>query len=195
MAQIILASKSPYRKQLLEQLGIEFDCMDAQIDEGLLKQTISDPVQLTRELALQKALAVSENRPNSLIIGSDQVCYFKGKIFGKTGSYEGSFAQLKILQGSPHELITSYVIINNEKRIFNTVKTTLYMRDLDDLQIKNYLSTDNPIDCAGSYKLEKKGISLFSKIETPDHTAIIGLPLIGLGNDLKKFGIVIPPRP
>ena len=193
MMRIILASKSPYRKELLKRLGIEFECVNSHLDENLLKSEIKDPVKLTQALALEKAKIVAKEYNDAVVIGSDQVAHLGQEILGKTGSYEGSIEQLLKLQGKNHELITSYAIIFKGKELVRTNKTTLTMRRLDISQIKKYLSNDNPIDCAGSYKLELNGISLFKNIETSDHTAIIGLPLIELGNDLNDLGISIPP--
>ncbi|MAX67856.1 MAG: nucleoside triphosphate pyrophosphatase [Bacteriovoracaceae bacterium] len=193
MKRIILASNSPYRKALLERLGINFTCLNSNLDESILKEKIQDPQELTRQLALEKAKNIAKNHKEALVIGSDQVCHFKGQILGKTGNLEDSFKQLTYLQGHTHELITSYAIIDNNVEIVKTNITTLHMRELNDLQIKKYLSADNPIDCAGSYKLELNGISLFKKIETEDQTAIIGLPLLSLADDLISLGHTIPP--
>lgn len=191
---LILASKSPYRKELLERLGLSFRCVDPQYDEAPLKKLISNPEKLTQELSIGKAQAVLKLNQNSVIIGSDQVCHIEGEILGKTGSYEKSILQLEKLSGKKHELITSYAIMNNEKTIIKTNITQLFMRKLTTYQIKNYLSADNPIDCAGSYKLELKGISLMEKIITEDYTAIIGLPLISLANELTHFEFPVPPE-
>lgn len=194
MKRIILASKSPYRKQLLTRLGIQFDCIDSGLDESILKAQINNPIELTRALALEKARKVAKLHPQALIIGSDQVCHLDGEILGKTGSLEGSFEQLMKLQGKKHELVTSYVIIDGEEELINTNITELYVRNLNENQVKKYLSVDNPIDCAGSYKLELNGISLFKQIKTVDQTAIVGLPLISLAEDLNKLGYSIPPE-
>ncbi len=191
--RIILASKSPYRKKLLNQLGIKFDCIPSTLDESILKAKISNPKELTLELALEKAKIIAKKYEDCIVIGSDQVCLFENKILGKTGSLDISFEQLKEMQGKEHELITSYAIVNNEEVIKHTNITKLTMKALSNDQIKFYLNTDNPIDCAGSYKLELNGISLFNKIETTDHTAIIGIPLIQLGKDLTKLGVQVPP--
>lgn len=194
MNRIILASKSPYRKQLLQRLGLDFDCIDSGLDESIIKAQISDPIELTRALSLEKARIIAKLHKGSLIIGSDQVCHIEGKILGKTGSLDASFDQLMMLQGKKHELVTSYAIISDQGEIVKTNITTLYVRNLNEKQVKKYLSVDNPIDCAGSYKLELNGISLFNKIETDDQTAIVGLPLISLASDLDRLGHCVPPE-
>ena len=192
MKRIILASQSPYRRDLLNKLNIEFDCMPSDFDESILKREITDIQELTRQLAFKKAEIIANKHKDAIIIGSDQVCSFEGQILGKTGSIEKSFEQLKRMQGKEHELITSYAIINNGEVKYNTIVTRLTMRCLTDKQIKFYLTLDNPVDCAGSYKLELNGISLFNKIDTEDYTAVIGLPLISLANDLVLQGINVP---
>lgn len=193
MKKIILASASKYRKELLGRLGIEFECIPADIDEDSYKQTIEDPVELAKTLAFEKAKVVFEAHPDAIVIGSDQLGFIEGQVLGKTGGFEKSVEQLKLLRGKEHKLITAYCVIDSVKKILKHNETRLKMKNLNDLQIKNYLSQDNPFDCAGSYKLELMGISLFDRIETSDHTAIIGLPLIELGADLEQFGITVPP--
>lgn len=192
MKRIILASQSPYRRDLLNKLNIDFDCMPSDFDESTLKREITDIPELTRQLAYKKAEIIANKHKDAIVIGSDQVCSFEGQILGKTGSIEKSFEQLQKMQGKEHQLITSYVIINNGNVKYKTNTTKLTMRSLSDEQIKFYLTLDNPVDCAGSYKLELNGISLFKKIETEDYTAIIGLPLISLANDLILEGIKVP---
>ena len=194
MKKIILASASKYRKELLQRLGIEFKCIPADIDEDAYKDKIKDPEELAKTLAYEKAKIVFEQNPDAIVIGSDQLGYIDNQILGKTGSIEGSIEQLKLLSGKSHQLLTAYCVMDSEKNLLKLNKTTLKMKNLTDLQIKNYLREDNPFDCAGSYKLELKGISLFEKIDTVDHTAIVGLPLIELGLDLEKFGLIIPPK-
>ena len=191
MKKLILASKSPYRKALLERLGAEFETKNSEYDESPLKKEIKDPVELSRKLSEAKAMAVSP-KEDEIVIGSDQVCVFEGKILGKPGNLERAAAQLKSMAGKEHRLITSYALVGTDTRIIKTNTTTLKMRNLDDLQIKKYLTADNPVDCAGAYKLELKGISLMENIETTDHTAITGLPLIELANDLIKLGYKLP---
>ncbi|MBC76764.1 MAG: septum formation protein Maf [Halobacteriovoraceae bacterium] len=192
MSKIILASSSPYRKALLERLNFEFECISPDLDEDAYKAKISDPIKLAETLAFEKANVIFKQHPDSIVIGSDQLVDFEGEILGKAGNLDNAFQQLKRLSGKPHNLITSYCVLSKGKKHIQTVKTTLTMRQLNDEQIKKYLRNDNPIDCAGSYKLELKGISLFDKIETDDHTAIVGLPLLSLGTYLSEIGLSIP---
>lgn len=194
MIRIFLASKSPYRKELFQRLGVPFECMPSAVDEDFYKTKIADPTELTQVLSLEKAKVINRKFPTDLVIGSDQVCYANKLILGKPGNHKTAFDQLSSMSGKMHELITSYTILYKNAVITKTNITKLYMRNLTQNQIKNYLSTDNPIDCAGSYKLELNGISLFNKIETDDQTAIIGLPLISLAHELIKLGITIPPE-
>lgn len=191
--KIILASSSQYRKQLLSRLGISFDCIAPEIDEEPIKRNKTLSIQERAvKLAQAKAMKIHEDHANALIIGSDQICHYNGEVLSKSGSIEKSEEILNKLSGKEHELITAYAIIYQEKVTTHCNITKLSMRNLNSSQIKKYLSLDNPIDCAGSYKLELNGIGLFDKIETSDHTAIVGLPLIQLGNDLTKYSIVIP---
>ena len=191
MKKLILASKSPYRKALLERLDIPFETISSGFDENPLKAEIKDPKELTRRLSEAKAEAVGIEE-DSIVLGSDQVCVFGDEILGKPGSIENAFTQLSKLSGNTHQLITSYALISRKNRIIKTNITTLRMRKLNDMQLKKYLTADNPVDCAGAYKLELKGISLMENIETTDHTAIMGLPLLELANDLNGLGFTIP---
>ncbi len=194
MQELILGSGSPYRKQLLERLGITFKCHSPNLDENELKQQINNPTELSLQLSVAKAKIIQKEFPEAIIIGSDQVCHIEGEILGKSGSSEKALEQLEKLSGKTHELVTSYAILFHEQCITHTNVTRLCMRKLNKEQIKNYVNAENPIDCAGSYKLELKGISLMESIETQDYTAIIGLPLLALSNDLIKLGLQIPPE-
>ena len=129
-----------------------------------------------------------------LVFGSDQLAECDGVRLSKPKTMEKAIDQLIFLNGKTHRLITSYTVAFNDELKTKTNMTTLTMRNLSIEQIKNYLSCDVPFDCAGSYKLELNGISLFSKIDTSDHSAIIGLPLISLGNVLNEIGVTTPPK-
>ncbi|MBD64504.1 MAG: septum formation protein Maf [Halobacteriovoraceae bacterium] len=191
MKKLILASKSPYRKEILAKIGVPFECVSSGFDEDELKKTYSDPQVLTQKLAIGKAQAIEANFQGAVIIGSDQVCHVDGKILGKTGNIADSLEQLKLLQDRTHELVTSYCLLYQGEFKVRTNVTKLTMRKLSESQLKNYLSIDNPIDCAGSYKLELNGIGLMKKVETEDYTAIIGLPLVALTNDLEELGFSV----
>ena len=191
MKDLILASKSPYRKELLERLGIPFICENSGFDENPLKSKIKDPVELTQQLSLGKANAIKPSS-QSIVLGSDQVCFLAGKILGKPGSMKNAALQLKEMSGQTHKLITSYALVIGKESIVKTNITELKMRILSSTQIERYLKKDQPLDCAGSYKLELAGISLMERIETTDHTAIMGLPLIELSQDLIELGFSIP---
>lgn len=198
MKRIILASTSKYRKELLTRLGHEFECISPNLDEDVFKAQINDPILLAETLGKEKALAVlnqnlSKNK-EAIIIGSDQLAECDGILLSKPKNMEKAVEQLIFLNDKCHRLITSYTVAYNNELITKTNITSLTMRNLSIEQIKKYLSSDIPFDCAGSYKLELKGISLFTKIDTEDYNAIIGLPLISLGSTLNQLGITTPPE-
>lgn len=198
MKKIILASTSKYRKELLSRLGHDFDCIAPDCDEDSYKKIISDPLELAQTLGKEKALSVLKQNPNEyknkFIIGSDQLAECDGVILSKPKHEEKALEQLIFLKNKTHRLITSYTVAYNGELITQTNITSLTMRNLSVNQLKKYLREDIPFDCAGSYKLELKGISLFTKIDTEDYNAIIGLPLISLGNTLNNLGLVTPPE-
>lgn len=188
-----MASSSKYRKELLTRLGIPFECFSPEIDEDSYKMSINDPIKLAVTLSEVKAKAAFEKFPEYTIIGSDQLAHLDGLILGKAHTFENAAKQLSILSGQAHQLVTAVTIISQENKQTFVDTTTLRMKKLNSSQINFYLTRDNPVDCAGSYKLEQYGISLFDAIESLDHTAIIGLPLIKTGQVLESFGFSIPP--
>jgi len=193
--QLILASQSPYRKALLERVGLSFLSVAPKIDEESLKNQIlasgASPRELSESLARAKALSVSVDYPNALVIGSDQLLNFKGQIMGKSHGFEKAFEQLRQLQGQEHELLTSVAIYNGVNEVVTWTNTAkMKMKRLLDQHITNYLKQDQPYDCAGSYKLEKGGIMLFDSIECSDWTSIEGLPMIKLCQALNLYGIL-----
>jgi septum formation protein len=190
--EIILASTSPYRKELLKKLSLEFIAVAPEVDEEEFKQGNLNPMQLATTLATAKAQSVSQKFPHALIIGSDQVVEKDNKIYSKPQTFEKAAAQLAELSGQIHRIITAVSLIYNQKIVNFCDVTILHMRQLHPEIIKNYLRNDIPFDCAGSYKLESKGISLFHKIESMDFTAVTGLPLIALGNHLRDLGLQVP---
>lgn len=178
---LILASTSPYRRALLERLGVPFEARSPGVDERAVTRTT--PEGLAEALAVMKAEALHDVG-DALVIGSDQVVDLDGEILGKPGTVEGAVEQLLRLAGRTHRLITA-VAVHDARAARTEVATdvhTLTMRSLDRDTLARYVAYDQPLDCAGSYKLETRGIALFERIqadpETADQTAIIGLPLM-----------------
>ena len=189
---LILASTSPYRKMLIERLGVPFRCEDPGVDEAPWKGRIGDPRELAETLALVKAASVAERFPGSAVIGGDQVAACDGQVLGKPGTTERAVAQLLGMAGRPHELITALAVIapGGARQVLDVA--TLTMRPLDRAAIERYVDAERPVDCAGSYKLEERGIALFERIEAADHSAITGVPLIALTSILRELGFVLP---
>ena len=172
-------------------MGHPFEAISPGVDEDQLKSKNHTPTQIATELAKLKALAVFKKRPEACVIGSDQVCVLNGELLSKPGSKENAILQLQKMQGIHHELITAVTILYPQGEINFHNRTLLFMRPLTLSEITRYVEEDLPLDCAGSYKLESRGIKLFEKIEMDDHTSIIGLPLIQLNNHLLKIGFPI----
>jgi septum formation protein len=147
---------------------------------------------LAEALARGKAAGVARLEPDAAIIGCDQLVSFGGRVFGKPGSADRAVDQLESMSGETHELITSMVILLGDREFVHTDVTRLRMRRLTRAELERYVAADRPLDCAGSYKLEERGITLFDRIESDDHTAITGLPLIALVGFLRELGFVIP---
>jgi septum formation protein len=191
---LVLASTSPYRRALLERLGLPFRCRAPLCDESALQQEWSglDPVRLSEELAWAKASSLDEEEPDSTIVGCDQVVSFGGQIFGKPGTAERAVDQLASLSGRTHELVTALAVLHRGEEFRHTDVTRLRMRTLTREELKRYVDADRPFDCAGSYKLESRGIVLFDRIESEDHSAITGLPLMALVTILRVLGFPIP---
>ncbi len=185
---LVLASTSPYRRTLLERLGYPFEIEKPQVDEDSYKKLNLTPPHLASRLAREKALEVARRCPGKLVIGGDQVAALKNDILGKPGSIENAVAQLLKLQGQTHQLHTALHLLGPGIDIPLLETTQLTMRKLDFQAIKTYVELDRPLDCAGSYKLEARGIKLFSKIEGGDHDAIVGVPLMQLQNKLIELG-------
>lgn len=193
--QILLASSSPYRRQLLEKIGVTFSCESPDIDEGPHDQeSVKETVE---RLSLQKAQALVKHHPNKIIIASDQSASLNNKALGKPGNFEKAFEQLKAQQGKIIYFYTGLVVYNPHNQAYLSAldTTKVYFRELSDQQIRNYLLTEQPYDCAGSFKSEGLGITLFSKIENQDPNALVGLPLIELVNLLSQVGISLPLDP
>ena len=189
--KLVLASTSPFRKELLEKLHIEFSTANPQVTEDELPNETA--IQLVERLAIAKAQAVTTDFPDALIIGSDQVCLNDGKILGKPGDFDTAFQQLKAASGQHVTFYTGLALINSKTgKIQSLVEPfEVYFRELSDKMITNYLNKEQPYNCAGSFKSEGFGISLFSKFEGKDPNSLIGLPLISLIEMLDKEGVFV----
>lgn len=190
--KLILASQSPYRKELLERLGVSFECISPNIDEDKAKDIEPDVFKLTQLLAKQKSKVIAAAHPGAVIIGSDQAIILDNIIYSKPGTIQNAVKQLESLSGKTHKLVTAVCISHMDKDIEFSHTTHLTMRKLSKDELLAYVERDMPLDCAGSYMIEKAGISLFEKVETTDFTSIIGLPLIELTTHLKSLGFSIP---
>jgi septum formation protein len=191
---LILASTSPYRRALVERLGVPFRCVDPGVDERLIERELvgATPRMIAEALARAKAEAVAASEPDAVVIGSDQLVSFEGEILGKPGTVEAAIKQLRRMSGRSHDLITAVQVIQGGKAQAHTDLTTLRFRLMTPDQIRRYVEQDHPLDCAGGYKLESRGIALFERIDSADHSAIVGIPLIALTSMLISLGFEIP---
>jgi septum formation protein len=189
---LVLASTSIYRRALLERLGVPFRACAPLCDEESFKSVNQDPRSLAESLARAKAGSLVSVEPQATIIGCDQVVSFQGQVFGKPGSFAMAVDQLMAMSGQTHELVTAMVVLRAERIFRHTDVTSLRMRQLSRSAIERYVAADQPLDCAGAYRLEARGIALFEKIESEDHTAITGLPLIALVTILRELGYDLP---
>jgi septum formation protein len=187
--KLVLASTSPFRKQLLDRLNLPYETDSPDIDESPLDhETIEDMVV---RLAEGKARAVAARHPNALIIGSDQSAVLNGEILTKPGGYDKAFQQLKQASGQRIVFQTGLCLLNSQSGSVHTacVPYTVVFKNLTDQQIDNYLKQERPYNCAGSFKSEALGIALFDHFEGTDPNALIGLPLIKLVDMLNKEGM------
>lgn len=192
MPALLLASSSPWRRQLLERLRVPFECASPDIDESPLAG--ENPEQLGLRLAEGKALALAAEYPNHLIIGSDQVLLLDGQPVSKPGTAEGAFEQLRRCSGRRISFYTALVLLNTASgRLQRHCEPFhVHFRELDDARIRRYIALEQPWDCAGSFRVEGLGISLFSALEGRDPNSLIGLPLIALCDMLAEEGVVVP---
>lgn len=191
---LILASTSPYRRELLSRLGVEFAVARPDTDET--PQPGERPEALAERLAAAKAAAVldRDNTPaNAWAIGSDQVAELDGRALGKPGDVENAVAQLTAMSGRSVRFLTALCLAGPDGRRFGAMDLTVVrFRTLAPDEIERYVERERPLDCAGSFKSEGLGIALFDAIETHDPTALIGLPLIATARLLREAGYAIP---
>ena len=185
---LILASTSPYRRQLLERLQLPFVCLPPNVDESPLPG--EPPHALATRLALAKAHAVARLRPDALVIGSDQVACLGQLIMGKPGGLPAATEQLRASSGNEVRFYTSIALVcaatGHEE--FHVEPFSANFRRLSEDCIATYLAREQPYDCAGSFKCEGLGIALFESLQGNDPTSLEGLPLIALTNMLARAG-------
>lgn len=189
MLPLILASSSPYRREILHKLHLNFECYSPNIDESMKKG--ETPTELVKRLALEKAQAVSEQYPNALIIGSDQVAVLGDTIMTKPHNHENATLQLQASSGKKVTFLTSLCLLNSQTGQ-HQVQVCLYaveFLNLSAAQIEAYLQKEQPYQCAGSFKSEGLGITLFKRFEGDDPNSLIGLPLISLVSMLRNEGV------
>jgi septum formation protein len=190
--KLVLASTSVYRRALLERLGVPFRACAPLCDEESFKSIGQSPRSLAETLARAKAASLVSVEPDATIIGCDQVVSFQGQVFGKPESFARAVERLSAMAGQTHELVTALVVLHGGRVYRHTDVTFLRMRKLSCSAIERYVAADQPLDCAGAYKLEARGIALFDKIDSDDHTAVTGLPLIALVTILRELGYDVP---
>ena len=192
MLPLILASSSPFRAELLQRLRLPFSTFAADIDETPLANEL--PQAMVLRLSEGKAQTAREHFTNHLIIASDQCAVCDGEIIGKPGSHPRAIEQLGRFSGREIIFLTGLCLLNTATGHFQTdcVPYSVLFRELTRQQIDNYLKIEKPYNCAGSFKSEGLGITLFAKMSGDDPNALIGLPLIRLTDFLAEEGIRLP---
>ena len=187
--RILLASTSAYRRAILEKTTLQFDCDAPDIDETALAG--ESAISLVKRLAEQKARVLAAKYPDYLIIGSDQVCVIDETILGKPHTFENAQRQLMMASGKKVSFYTGLCLLDSDSGNAQVLcePFDVHFRTLEEQEIAGYLKLEQPYDCAGSFKCEGLGISLFEKLEGRDPNTLIGLPLIALLGLLREHGI------
>lgn len=189
---LVLASTSPFRRELLERLQLPFVTAAPEVDETALAG--ETPAATAERLAQEKAQAVAGRFPNALIIGSDQVAHCGGKRYGKPGTRANAVAQLRAMRGQAVTFDTGLCLLDSASGLAQrcSVPTEVRFRQLSDAEIERYLDRENALNCAGSAKSEGLGIALIESMRGDDPNALVGLPLIALCRMLRQAGIPLP---
>jgi len=192
MRRLVLASTSPFRRELLGRLGLPFEVAAPNIDESRLPG--ESPEALVLRLSEAKARAVAAQLPDGLVIGSDQAAVIDGEVLGKPGNREGAIEQLTRASGRRVTFLTGLSLVDATSRRAHTLceHFHVYFRTLSAEQIARYVDREEPFNCAGSFKSEGYGITLFDRLEGDDPNALVGLPLIRLVDLLRAEGIALP---
>jgi len=185
-----LASQSPRRKQLLEQIGLKFEIDPSNYEEDMSLKM--EPNKLAEFLSLGKAKDVARRHKDSIIISADTIVAIDGEVFGKPKTSERAKYMLQKLSGRGHSVITGFAIIDTEtgKEISKSVETKVYFKNLSEKEIDAYIATGEPLDRGGGYAIQGLAALFVEKIEG-DYFNIVGLPILALTTELKNFGINI----
>jgi len=191
--RIVLASTSRHRRALMDRLGLDYEAASPACDEDLAPGT--DPERGTIELSLRKARSVADRFPGAAVVGADQMAVLDGERLHKPGTPERAVAQLERLAGRTHDLWTGIALVEaapGGRERATSIRVRMTMRALGPGEAARYVEKDGPLDCCGSYRFESLGASLFEAVETPDPTAIPGLPLMKLTGWLRDLGFEVP---
>ncbi|WP_458526387.1 Maf family protein [Onishia taeanensis] len=189
MPRLVLASSSPWRRQLLERLGLPFTWASPEIDET--PRPGESPDALVHRLALTKASRLADSFSHHLIIGSDQVAVFDGEILGKPGSDAAARAQLARFSGQRVRFLTGLAVLDTAggRHWLDHETFDVVFRRLQEDEIARYVAREQPLDSAGSFRMEGLGVALFARLEGDDPNSLIGLPLIRLCAMLREAGL------
>ncbi len=190
MKKIILASASPRRKELLKQIGLEFEVDPSNCEEEMLSDI--QPHELARSLSLQKASQVAGNHPNAIIIAADTFIVFGDKLMGKAHTEAEASQMLTALNGNSHSVITGFTILDTAKNntVSSSVETKVHFRKMSPGEIESYVASGEPLGKAGAYAIQGLGSVIVKEIEG-DYSNVVGLPLTALAEALREFGVNI----
>lgn len=187
---LILASGSRYRAALLERLGLPFERLPVDADERPLQG--ESPVDTAERLSALKAELAAAHRPGHWVLGCDQTAEHAGTLFGKPGTVAAARAQLQRFSGQAVRFHSALTLLAGARRLTAVDTTTVIFRSLEAEEIERYVAAEPALDCAGGFKVEGLGITLFERIESGDPTSLIGLPLIRLSTMLRALGYPLP---
>jgi septum formation protein len=190
--RLVLASTSPARRALFDQIGLHYEAVSPQVDEIL--ELEGDPVAQARELARAKAAAVAARFPDATVVAADQVLAFEGEVWGKPATAEDALRQLQRLAGRTHALVCGVAIFTPRERIVEHEETQLTMRALSPAELDAYVRTGEWQGCAGAYRIEAKGLALFERI-VGDYTNVLGLPMLRVLSHLRRLEVPLFPAP
>ncbi len=190
MRKIVLASASPRRKELLEQIGLEFEVDPSNCEEVM--QNDIEPHEMARSLSLQKAEEVAEKHPDAIIIAADTFIVAGDKLMGKAHSEAEAREMLAELNGKSHSVITGFTVMDTfeSKVVSKSVETKVWFRKLTNKEIDGYVKSGEPLEKAGAYAIQGMGSVIVERIEG-DYSNVVGLPLASLAETLKEFGISV----